>query len=660
MHVALDFETFFSKKLKYSLATQIAEEYCRSPHFDCYLVSVSDGIRTWSGSPKNFNWEALHGRVLVSHNRYWDNTCFNRLQELGQVPAHIKPAEWHCTANLTAFLCNRRSLADAIEGLYKARVDKSYRLVAEGKRWPQDYTEEEQKKVIEAGKIDAQWCWKLWEDFSGKWSAMERRLSNITIEQGMHGVQIDRALLDQYIIQTHEAKMNNERLIPWMQDDPGEEWDEFNCKPTSSKCIAEQCRKKGIPCPPLKSVDEEAYEEWETQYGPRHPWIKAVSAWRSVNKLYATFMTVKRRLRPDNTLPFALKYFGAHTGRWSGDAKINFQNMRKKPLFVNQQGLMEDNEAAIQKAMDEKDETSKWPEWVRYAIDFRALILPRPGLKMVASDLAQIEPRVLAYIGKNHQLLKAIGEGYGVYEAFARANMGVTGPRWTKEIKKSDFYKMIKIQVLGLGYGAGWRKFINICWNEGGIDITKDDPEFVIDQNPFSKVERKVSGYGKTSREIVAKFRESVPYITNLWHSLEGQLRGSVGGDLIINLPSGRKLRYEKVVCSVTIEQDEETKKPKRVSKYTAEVGGIRKPYYGGKLTENVAQAIARDVLAWQICEMDRQGLPSLFSCHDEDVLEVDPSVSAKDIEHQMSQCPEWLKGCPLAAEAKELAHYEK
>lgn len=658
MSIAIDFETFYSKKLKYGLTSMIAEEYARHDLFDCYLVSVSDGTTTWAGHPREFNWSALNGQTLLSHNRFFDNSIYNELVRRGLAP-HMQFKQWHCTANLTSFLCNRRALADAAEHLFKQKVDKSYRGVADGKQWPQDYTEAERKQVIESGRVDAHTCWNLFDKFGDQWPTQERRLSDITIDQGMRGVQINVQLLENYIDWTHEARTKTEQVIPWISE-AAEEWEEFSTKPTSSKCIAEQCRRVGIPCPPLKSEDEEGYEEWEAQHHKQHRWIKAVSSWRSINKLYATFVTVKRRLRQDGTLPFALKYFGAHTGRWSGDAKINFQNMRKKPLLITQEGLMESDERLINAAIEYKRENKgEWPSWVKCAVDFRALVIPRPGKKMIVSDLAQIEPRVLAYLGGNHELLKKISGGMGVYEAFARTSMGFTGD---KIDKKSDYYKMIKIQVLGLGYGAGWEKFISIAMNEGGIDLCKDDPEFVTVVNQLTGEVTQKPGFGETSRKIVEGFRKAVPSTTNLWKRLDAEFKSSVGDKFVMHLPSGRKLTYEDVRASVTLVPDPDTGKVKREYRYSAAIGGRRVDTYGGKLTENITQAVARDVFGYHVVNLeDKFGAGSnLFSAHDEAVLEVDQSVTAKDVEHQMSQCPEWIKGLPVAAEASEVSHYTK
>jgi DNA polymerase len=110
----------------------------------------------------------------------------------------------------------------------------------------------------------------------------------------------------------------------------------------------------------------------------------------------------------------------------------------------------------------------------------------------------------------------------------------------------------------------------------------------------------------------------------------------------------------------VRMEPDPKTGTPKRKTVVTADVGGVRRPLYGGKLCENLVQAVARDVFAEQLVRMTDAGLTVSFSVHDEAVMECDPSVTAKDIEHQMSYCPEWLAGCPIAAEAKEVQHYLK
>jgi len=654
--VAVDFETFYSKKLRYGLVQMIPEQYCAHELFDPYLLSVSDGTACWSGSPRDFNWESLRGRHLLSHNARFDRAVYNEMVKRGLAP-DLQPPSWHCTANLAVYMCNRRSLQESVEHLFNHRVSKEYRGVADAKHWPKDFTEAERKQLLDAGRSDALWCWRLWDTFSPKWPLVERQLSDMTIRQGMRGVMIDREKLDLYICQTHEMLMNTEKLIPWIADSEDDTWDEFNTKPTSTKCIAEQCRRVGIPCSPVKSDDEDVYLEWETRYSREHPWILAVGAWRSINKLYQTLLVIKQRLRDDGTLPFSLKYFGAHTGRWSGDAKVNMQNQRKRPIVCNEFGMMELNDKRVDAALEEAEETGKLPGWVRYVIDFRSLIIPRPGKKMIVSDLSQIEPRVLAWFTGNWDLLNRLRSGESIYEAHARATMGYTGDKLDKN---SVTYKLAKARILGLGYGCGWEKFISMAQDLARLDITVDDPEFVETENVITGAITKLPGWGFTSKKIVAEFREQNPKIVELWRHLGDSFQRSVGEDFHMTLPSGRKMRYDKVRCSVRIEKDRETGMPRRKTVFQANTDGRWKIFYGGKLVENLVQAAARDVFAAQVARMDSLGWDNLFTVHDETVLEVDPSITVEDVEREMSYCPDWLPNCPIAAKAQEVAHYLK
>lgn len=655
--IAIDFESFYSSKLKYTIKTMIAEQYCRHHLFDAYLISACDSENAWAGSPSSFNWASIEGKIIVSHNKFFDYNVWLELARRGICPPpNFK--EFHCTANLTSYLCNRRALDAAVEHLYGVHISKGARSDANGKRWPQDFSEEERAEMLTYARGDVYWCRKLWVDHSHKWPAHERRLSEQTIKQGMEGVQIDRALLDRYITQTHEMKLSAENQIPWIKDAEDEEWDEFNARPTSTKCIAEMARREKIPACPVKSDDEEAYEIWESTYGPNHTWIYAVSAWRSINRLYKTFLTVKERLRDDDTLPFALKYMGAHTGRWAGDARVNFQNMRKKPVLCNEHGLLETNEKRIDLAMDEKEETGRWPAWVRYAIDFRNLVIPRPGKKMIVCDLAQIEPRVLAWLVGNHKLLELIRGGMSIYEAFARANMGWTGGNLKKE--SPGIYSLAKAQLLALGFQAGWEKFILMAWNLARVDITKDDPEEVEETDRFTGETKKASGYGFNSKRVVAEFRAQNPLTTGLWKNLDDGFKRSLGGDFVMTLPSGRRMIYNAVRADTRIEQDKKTGKPTRRTVFTADSDGRRKQFYGGKLTENIVQATARDVFAHHLLRLEEEGFRVLFSVHDEAIVECDPSRTAQEVEQIMSECPEWLAACPIAAEATEVERYCK
>jgi hypothetical protein len=261
-------------------------------------------------------------------------------------------------------------------------------------------------------------------------------------------------------------------------------------------------------------------------------------------------------------------------------------------------------------------------------------------------------------------MLQLLGSGLGPYEAHAISTMGwKAGSIPPLKKANSKMYALAKARVLALGYGAGWEKFIKMAMTLAGLDITEDDPEWIEEPHPLTGVLQKKSGFGKRSREIVKEFREQNPLIAGqdgIWKRLDSMFKRSVGEDFTMTLPSGRKMVYTKVRCEKRLKPNHETKKPEWQDVYTAEVGGKRYQNYGGKLTENITQAVARDVFGEHLIAMEDNGWTNLFSVHDEAVLEVDQDVSAKDVEHTMSKCPEWLKGCPIAAEAKEVEFYCK
>jgi DNA polymerase len=306
-----------------------------------------------------------------------------------------------------------------------------------------------------------------------------------------------------------------------------------------------------------------------------------------------------------------------------------------------------------------QEETGKWPEWVRGLIDFRALVIARPGKKLIVSDLSQIEPRVLAWLVGDWDLLSMLKGGMSIYEAHARKTMGWTGG----DLKHNDAlkYKLAKARVLSLGYQAGWEKLITMAMTQARLDITANDPEFVDELDQISGVFVKKPGYGHMARETVKDFRSQNPKITALWQKLDAGFKGSVGGRFVMNMPSGRKMTYNDVRCQVRVTKNPKTGKPEKRWEFAADADGRHKPYYGGKLTENLVQATARDVFAEHLLKLDEMGgCKVLFSVHDEAVCEVDVDVKAVDIERVMSYCPEWLDGCPIGAEAREVKHYLK
>lgn len=699
--VAIDFETPYSKD--FSVVDLGYDRYARDPRCVPYMVSICDGKETWAGHPDDFDFDMLEGKVLLSHNQAFDSEIVLGAVERGLF-TFPKVAAWHCTANMASYLWNVRSLADAVRVGLGVGVDKGVRDRAKGKSWAEIQAEGWAEEMRTYARLDAQHCWTLWNEHGHKWPDWERRLSQLTIDQGRHGVQIDVERLDDYMADLGRVIFTAQSNLPWI---------ERGRPPASPLGMAEECRAAGIPCPPVKAHDPEAAEEWEETYAPKFKWVMGVRNLRKAKKALATMETIKLRLRPDGTVAFSLKYFGAHTGRWAGDAGWNLQNQPKSPLFINPDGTFEldpKHLKCLSEAFDRGDWDRSPPEETPVkALDIRGLIAARPGHKLAMSDLAQIEPRVLNWMCGNTVLLDLVASGMSIYEAFARSAMGWTGGDLKKEDKK--LYQLAKIQVLGLGYGCGWDKFITIA-AAYDIDLTEEDEKYAlfaatdgkihlryyndvaeeycyvtapetakvkrVDFSSMPDWERVIfvgkvhprtgpylqaqTVYGQQSRAIVKQFRDANPLIVGLWAQMDDLLADAQGGDLVIDLPSGRKLTYRAVRMEIRSFTDPETKKKSERRCLTAEIGGRRYVLYGGLIVENVTQAIGRDVFAhnWLLCE-DRN-LTGLFTVHDENIIEgIGLGGSAVEtITRIMGTCPDWLPGCPVAAETKVGDRYAK
>jgi hypothetical protein len=616
--ICLDFETVY-KKSEYSVRELGNWKYTHDDRFDPYLLSVFDGSEGWVGNPADFNWDALAGSTLLAHNAAFERAICARLAELGRAPRLDNP--WQCTANLTSFLASTRSLDKALRVLEGKPISKSIRDWMSGKTWADAVDAGKADELAQYALDDAKECWGLWDKYGHRWPQFERDLSELTMRQCARGVAINTDLLTEYRMILQEVIWHLERSLPWT---------ERGAAPTSPIAVAEQCKEAGIPAPPVKTHDEEGFDKWLATYGPQYSWVYGVGNWRQLGKLLASLDTIQERLRPDGTIDFSLLYFGGHTGRWSGGGSgLNMQNLRKVPLFLKNRQLVAPPTGLGKKAFADWQSAS-----TDYALDVRKLFVPRAGKKFILCDLSQIEPRCLAWLTGNSELLQMLGSGMAIYEAFARVSMGWTGGELSTE--NADLYQLAKIQVLGLGYGCGWEKFITIA---AGYGVALDEPK---------------------SRELVEKFRENNPKITALWRSLDDAFRESVNDHFVLTLPSGRSLTYRNVLREVRSKKNRTTGKWEPRFVFTAEVGDKRVETYGGKLTENLVQAVARDVFGGHLLELEKSIGDVIWHVHDEAITEVDCNVKPSDVEQVMSVCPDWLEGCPVGAKAKEAPHYLK
>jgi len=584
---AIDFETTYSSDNNIGQLGQW--HYLRNPETDVYMVSIVGPGVSFVGAPKDAPWDAINGHRWVAHNYSFDGAVMEVLAERGVTQA--KPKEFFCTANLSAFMGAPRALGGASQELLGKPVDKDPRAFMKGKSWREAVALGKGQEIKKYAMTDANSCLELYSSFGDRMPEMEKALSAHTVQMGWRGFSVDSGLVDKGLNTLDWVRIKASEKLPWKDDD------DHTGDVLKMGGLAKACREAGIEVPSSTSEDDPACQRWEEEYGEAYPWVAAMRDWRKANMLFAKLEILWKRRRPDGTVPYGLKYFGAQTGRWSGDSKFNVQNLPKGDMF---------------------------------GVDLRACIVPRAGKKFIISDLAQIEPRVLAWLCGDEVLLDAVRKGYGIYEAFAVSSGMWKGTKGT--LKKTDpaIYALSKAQVLGLGYGCGAKKFVLVSKLMAGLDL---------DQT--------------RSKEIVDSYRRKNTKVVALWNQLERGFKGSHNEDYMVELPSGRQQKYFGITT-----QKGATGKPDWRASVT--LGGPKFAFWGGKLTENLVQAAARDVFGEAILRLEKAGLPVVAHIHDEVILEVDKDVTCADVDNLMAVTPEWLHGCPIAAESHEAECYQK
>lgn len=324
-------------------------------------------------------------------------------------------------------------------------------------------------------------------------------------------------------------------------------------------------------------------------------------------------------------LPVPLRYCGAHTGRWAGGEKINLQNL-----------------------------PSRSPEKLVNSI--RNLLVAPEGKKLVIVDASQIEARVDDWIaGEDVEVWKDASRDPYCEFAAKIAKKPLRKARKSDPPPLAAYYTrmrgMGKVGVLGCGYGMGADKAIAFADSSYGVTLSTAE-----------------------ALDIVQTYRKSHPNVCKFWRMIEQKFKAAARyhepgtlnglkfhyepeGDItVITLPNGRTLKYPKVRVSIINGREQiwmpNPRKP-----------GDRTMMWGGFLTENVVQAMSRDILAEGVLATEAAGHRVALHVHDEIVAVEDTDKAEKalaTILQILSTPPAWAAGCPLAAEGKITERYEK
>jgi len=431
-------------------------------------------------------------------------------------------------------------------------------------------------------------------------SPLEEKVAAHTRLINRRGVQINTNLVDEDKTKLGAMRFEAFKSIPWHNDSP----------PLSYQALTRYCSTRSIPVPKSLAKTDEECSDLMTDSPELKSIIDQMRRFRRANTMLKKIETLQERVTEDGILPLDILYCGApHTRRWSSKG-FNVQNLDKEPLKVTADGQ------------------TVWT---------RNWLVPRAGKIFYIADFAQIEPRCLNWLAQSDEMLAAMRAGYSIYEAFAIQAEGWKGqPGTIKEELGKKRYTLLKNRVLGLGYGMGSSKFEDYVRTNGG-EISPEE-----------------------AKRIVTDFRTRNPKIVGMWKRYDN-LIATAGKDkarhLAMELPTGDLLQYFNVRASSGDYQGYITK---------CDFGHQSKQprLWGGTLTENVTQRMARDILATAVVNLEEAGLPVAWTVHDEVILELDDDASKDEARREADRIlttpPDWCPDLPLGIEGSYAGAYTK
>ena len=380
-------------------------------------------------------------------------------------------------------------------------------------------------------------------------------------------------------------------------------------------------------------------------------------------------------------------YGGAHTMRWSSK-RIQFQNLKRGDRKEQERmfaflgspcwtapavGLGHNGGPSL-------IDMPPQPAWVEDAgwrfvrplaslsQSMRGFVKAPEGKKLVAADFAQIEARVLAWLAREEGLLTAFRDKLDPYVKFGAEYLYnrkyedcfeyVEGQRRVRK----DFAKprqVSKSAVLGAGFGLGKRKFVEYCDNSD-IIITEEEADQTI--TAYRRAHPKIVKFWErveTAAILAAtrpgeRFQLQDTNITFYYWGIDSERYW-----LVCELPSGRALYYYRP----KVRLGEKWGRPKEILSFRTEWAGksYREDTYGGKLVENIVQAVARDILCVGGLNADKAGYPVIMLVHDETVTL--PDIDFGSHEHLcelMCQQHDWVTDLPIEAEGATMFRYGK
>ena len=590
--ITIDFETYYDKK--YSLSKLTTEEYINDTRFQ--VIGV--GVKVNANKAEWFS--GTHDEIYQwLHQFDWEHSCataHNAMFDAAILSWHfdIRPPRWTDTL----------SLARAVDGVH---VSNSLKAACE--RWKigkkgtevvdalgkrrEDFTPEDLAQYGEYCKNDCELTIHLFaEMYREDIDDEEYEAISTTIKMFSEPVlQLDTDLLKNHLAEIIKTKKE-------LMEKAKSNAEILQSNPK----FAEALKELGV-LPPMKTSARTGKETFAFAKSDKGLNDLMEHDNPKVQALVAARLGVKSTLEETRTqrlidiaerigaLPVPLKYHAAHTGRWGGSDKVNLQNLPSRGNNVIK----------------------------------RAIIAPK-GHTLIDADSSQIEARVLAWLSGQDDLVQAFANKEDVYKIMA----GSIYDKAPEDVTKEERF-VGKTTILGCGYGMGAERFRNQLRNFG-VDIELELAQKIIDtyRNKYDKIKQLWKDGQHCLQTIIWK-KESTFGVRS-----DAVFLGESG----FVLPNNVLLEYP----NLKQEQGDFTYRARRME--------VR--IYGGKVVENICQAVARCIIACQMGWISEHYKVAL-TVHDSLVCVVkDEEVeeARQFIEECMREAPEWAEGLPLDCES--------
>lgn len=634
------------------------EVYARHPTTDiiCFAFAFDQEpvqlITRGQKLPERIRKHIVNGGQFHAHNAAFEYAIWNQVCTRKYAWPALKRDQLYCTMTMAYALALPGSLeqASAAVGLEQVKDQKGHRIMLQLSK---------PRKIFENGEI----VW--WEDSEKKLKVYEYCKQDVEVERFLEkrilplpkserklwlldqkinarGVHIDIPAVERTIkLVEAEKKSLNEKMQELTE----------GYVPTynSHLRVKEWLHMEGVSC---EGVSKEEVKRLLEEGVPKHVKEVLLLRKRGSKSSTAKLQAMKVSSGQDNRSRGLFQYHGASTGRWAG-RRIQLQNLPRGKLSPQE---VEEVFKIIKKSKDPVTEIELFYGDFLDVVSscIRGFICAEKGNRLIGVDFSAIEARVVAWLAGEERVLDLFRKNEDVYVHAAADIYGIG----VSEVSK-DQRQIGKVAILALGYQGGVGAFQTMA-SAYGVQIADAQ-----------------------AKEIVTAWREKNPNIKKYWYSLEAAALQALrnpsdiykagaagrqisfkkeGSFLLARIPSGRVLSYpyprieEKLAPWGDIVEQFSHRLVDGVTRKW-----VRRVAYGGLLTENVTQAVARDLLAQGMLRLEEKKYPIVLHVHDEVGIEVKENFgSLKEVEEILSQTPHWAKGLPISAEGWEGIRYRK